>query len=237
MSNTTNPIVYISVNGGQMVPVELDTGSTGLVIESQYVPTQNLGTSIGSGSAGYAGGLNYNYTTYSTTVNFGNGIVTQPTGVDLVSGSAVNSYFAQYGVVGVLGIGPNNGFPGTSTVVPALPGLLNNGVLINEPPGPAEFRPQPAARRDLDNRGAHFHRGVQINNGPLQNVPVMFDSGGSVRNHPVIGARDRSDLRIRAGGNNHFGLQHRRSYAAVLVHDDRRRTPRVSLGRDDGNRV
>ena len=111
-------------------------------------------------------------------MNFGNGIVTQPTGVDLVSGSAVNNYFAQYGVVGVLGIGPNNGFPGTSTVVTALPGLLNNGVLINEPQGVLEFGPNPLPGT-ISVTGAPITTvDVQINNGPLQTVPVMFDSGG-----------------------------------------------------------
>ena len=161
-----------------MVPVEVDTGSTGLVIESQYVPTQNLGASIGSGTSGYAGGLTYNYTTYSTTVNFGNGIATQPTGVNLVSGSAADSYLAQYGVVGVLGIGPNNGYPGTSTVVTALPGLLNNGVLINESQGMLEFGPNPLPGGASVTGAPISTVDVQINNGPLETVPVMFDSGG-----------------------------------------------------------
>jgi len=161
-----------------MVPVEVDTGSTGLVIESQYVPTQNLGASIGSGSAGYVGGLTYTYTTYQATVDFGNGIVTAPTGVNVVSGSAAQSYFAAYGVDGVLGIGPNNGFPGTSTVVQALPGLLNNGVLINEPQGVLEFGPNPLPT-GVSVTGAPITTvDVQINHGSLQNVPVMIDSGG-----------------------------------------------------------
>jgi hypothetical protein len=172
----TNPVVYISINGGPMVPVEVDTGSTGLVIESQYA--QNLGAAVGSGSAGYAGGLTYNYTTYQATVNFGNNIVTAPTGIDVVSGSAAQSYFAGYGVVGVLGIGPNNGYPGTSTVVTALPGLLNNGVLINESQGVLEFGPNPLPA-GVSVTGAPITTvDVQINHGSLQNVPVMIDSGG-----------------------------------------------------------
>ena len=178
MSNTTNPIVYISVNGGPMVPVELDTGSTGLVIESQYVPTQNLGTAVGSGTAGYAGGLTYDYTTYSTKVSFGNGIVTQPTGVNLVSGSAVQSYFGSYGIDGVLGIGPNNGFPGTSTIVTALPGALNNGVLINESQGVLEFGPNPLPSSASVTGAPIGTVDVHVGNGPAETVPVMFDSGG-----------------------------------------------------------
>ncbi len=178
MSQTTNPIVYISVNGGQLVPVELDTGSTGLVIESQYVPTTNLGSAIGSGSAGYASGVTYNYTTYSTTVGFGSGITTQPTGVDLVSGSSINNYFSQYGIVGVLGIGPNNGFPGTSTIVTALPGALNNGVLINEPAGVLEFGPNPLPATATVTGAPITTVQVQIGTGTTQTVPVMFDTGG-----------------------------------------------------------
>lgn len=45
-----------------MVPVLLDTGSTGLVMDSQFL-TQNFGPVIGTGTAGYAGGLTYNYNT------------------------------------------------------------------------------------------------------------------------------------------------------------------------------
>ena len=178
MENVTSPVVYVSVNGGPMVPVQVDTGSTGLVIESQYVPTQNLGAAVGSGTAGYAGGLTYNYTTYQTTVNFGNGIVTAPTGVNVVTGSAAQEYFAAAGIGGILGIGPNNGHPGTSTVITALPGLLNNGVLINEPQGVLEFGPNPLPG-GVSVTGAPISTvDVQINNGPLQTVPVMIDSGG-----------------------------------------------------------
>ncbi len=47
--NTTEPVVFISLNGGQMVPVLLDTGSTGLVMDSQFL-TQNFGPVIGTGT-------------------------------------------------------------------------------------------------------------------------------------------------------------------------------------------
>jgi hypothetical protein len=42
-----------------------------------------------------------------------------------------------------LGIGPNAGFLGTSTVVTALPGTLDQGVLINQPQNQLEFGPNP----------------------------------------------------------------------------------------------
>src|SRR5262249_93216 len=71
-----------------------------------------------------------------------------------------------------------NGFPGTSTVIPALPGVLNNGVLINESQGVLEFGPNPLPT-GVSITGAPISTvDVQINHGPLQTVPVMFDSGG-----------------------------------------------------------
>ena len=85
MNGLDQPVAYISVNGGPLEPVIVDTGSTGLVIEPQYVPTQDLGSEVSSGSAGYSGGLTYSYDTYDTTVSFGSGLVTSPTAVDLVT--------------------------------------------------------------------------------------------------------------------------------------------------------
>jgi hypothetical protein len=161
--------------------VLVDTGSTGLVIASQFVPTQNLGAAIGSGSAGYTGGLNYNYTTYQTTVNFGNGIVTAPTGIDIVTSSSPDllTYLApDGGADGILGIGPNNGFPGTSTLTTALPGLLNNGVLINESQGTLEFGPNPLPSNVSVSGAPTSTVDVRIDNGALQTVPVAIDSGG-----------------------------------------------------------
>src|SRR5262249_55898044 len=85
MQAVTEPVVYISVNGGPSVPVLVDTGSAGLVMDPRYVGQNDLGTSTGSGSSGYSGGLTYDYDTYTTTVDFGNGIVTEPTSVNIVS--------------------------------------------------------------------------------------------------------------------------------------------------------
>jgi hypothetical protein len=109
MKYTTEPIINISINGGPRVPVVVDTGSAGLVITAPNVGG-NLGVPTGSGTSGYSGGLTYNYDTYTATVDFGNGIVTAPTSVNVVSpGSqqAFADYIARDGAVGVLGIGPN----------------------------------------------------------------------------------------------------------------------------------
>jgi hypothetical protein len=133
MNAVTEPVVYVSVNGGPRVPVLVDSGSAGLVMDPLYVG-QGLGTSTGSGISGYSGGLTYTYDTYTTVVDFGYGVITAPTSVNVVSTQseeAFASYFAPAGVVGVLGIGPNSGGPGPSIVTAALPGELRNGVLLN----------------------------------------------------------------------------------------------------------
>ncbi|MFZ0903552.1 MAG: PecA family PE domain-processing aspartic protease, partial [Mycobacterium sp.] len=181
MNALNQPVAYISVNGGPMEPVIVDTGSTGLVIEPQYVPTQGLGSEVYSGAAGYSGGLSYSYDTYDTTVSFGNGLVTSPTAVDLVttqSTSAFENYFSSTGAVGVLGIGPDNGFPGTSTVITALPGTLDQGALINESQGVLEFGPNPLTSTISIAGAPTATLDVKIGNGPLEHISVAIDSGG-----------------------------------------------------------
>jgi hypothetical protein len=138
--------VYVSVNGGPPEPVLVDTGSTGLVIEQSAVGG-SLGSAVGTGSVTYSGpgaSTTVAFTTYDMTVGFDNGntpgpvTVTSPTAVDVVSGqdqTKFANFWGGTGVVGVLGIGPNDGFPGTSTVIPALPGTLDQGVLIHQPQG------------------------------------------------------------------------------------------------------
>ena len=181
MNDLHQPVVYISVNGGPLEPVIVDSGSTGLVIESQYVPTQDLGSDVYSGSAGYSGGLTYSYDTYDTTVSFGSGIVTSPTAVDLVTPAsmpAFEQYFASTGAVGVLGIGPDNGFPGTSTVIAALPGTLDQGALINESQHVLEFGPNPLTGTVSIAGAPTAILDVKIGDGPLERVSVAIDSGG-----------------------------------------------------------
>ncbi|MEY8016297.1 PecA family PE domain-processing aspartic protease [Mycobacterium servetii] len=142
MYATTEPIVYASVNGGPSVPLLVDTGSTGLVIPLQDIGIWNLGLPTGIGMSGYSGGLDYIYLTFNAPVNFGNGIMTSPTAIDVPIFSwptslanfptSFSQFFASDGVVGVMGIGPNAGGPGPSSPLTALPGNLSQGVLINE---------------------------------------------------------------------------------------------------------
>ena len=209
MYQTTEPVMYISVNGGPSVPVLVDTGSTGLVIPLRDVGLFNLGLPTGFGTGAYSGGLTYFYVTFDTTVNFGNGIVSS-TPVDVVVfglPTTFGSFANGNGAAGIMGIGVNAGGPGPSSPVTGLPGNLNQGVLINEPQGYLQFGPNPIpTRRDLDSperRSATCR--YRIDGGPLHQVPGSFiDSGG------VYGTIPSSVVGSRAGGDTNHGLQQRR---------------------------
>jgi PPE-repeat protein len=199
---TTEPIVTASVGSGAAVPLLVDTGSTGLVIPFTKVGgllgVLQLGIPRGIGMGGYSGGLDYLYVTYDAPVNFGGGLVTSPTPVDveffawptslnslLNHGFSFQSFFASDGAAGVLGIGPNAGGPGPSIATQALPAPYNQGVLINEPAGQLVFESQsnvglsPIATLT----GSPITR-LEIGTGPLGAIAPQFsvntivDSGG-----------------------------------------------------------
>ena len=191
--NVTEPITTISVNGGPSQAVLVDTGSTGLVIPLQDIGLQHLGLPTGIGISGFSGGLNYIFLTFNGTVNFGNGIVTAPTSFDvpifsfpaslqaLLAGDfTFSGFFAPDGVTGVLGIGPNAGGPGPSSVTTALPGNLSSGVLINEMAGQLTFGPNLLTPIPMATfAGSPITTvDVEINQGPLQQVSAIIDSGG-----------------------------------------------------------
>jgi hypothetical protein len=177
----TEPIVYISVNGGQKVPVLVDTGSSGLVISGNNVGATGLGNAVGSGVGAYSGGLTYNYGEYNTTVDFGNGIVTAPTTVDIITDptqqTAFNSFLSADGVVGVLGIGTNAVGPGPSLVTTALPGDLKNGIYIDERAGTLQFGPNPLPARVTTSGSPNVVGSVTVN-GTNTPINLLIDSGG-----------------------------------------------------------
>lgn len=179
---TTEPVVYISVNGGPRVPVLIDTGSEGLVIDPRYVGTAgSLGSATATGSSGYSGGLTYDYSTYTTTVDFGYGVVTAPTSVDIVDAAdaqAFTDYFDSAGVVGVLGVGPNAIGPGPSIVAESLPGLLGEGLMLNMAAGYLVLGPNPLPVRVSVPNAPNTTLMVQINNGQPTSVDSIIDSGG-----------------------------------------------------------
>lgn len=178
----TEPIVYVSVNGGPFAPVLLDTGSTGLIIDPRFVGP-DLGTPIDVGLEGsYGDGKTpYFFDTYSTTVDFGNGAITAPTTVGVVeTGSIAN--FSNYnyggGYVGILGVGSNASGPiQNETPLRALPGLLGMGLLIDESGDYIVFGPNPLPARAVV-PGTDTTLQLRIDDGPARVVKSVLDTGG-----------------------------------------------------------
>ena len=180
----TEPIVNASVGTGSPVPLLVDTGSTGLVIPFQDVGgvlgVLQLGLPTGVSIGGYSGGIDYLYATYNAPVNFGGGLVTTPTPVDveffafptsissaLSNGFTFQSYFASDGVSGVLGVGPNAGGPGPSIATQALPTGYNQGLLINETGS------SPYIQIADSNPGTHILNGT-LTGAPITNLEVSI---------------------------------------------------------------
>ena len=176
------PIVTISVNGGPSIKVLVDTGSSGLVVNAKNVGQTGLGNSVGTGTGAYSGGLTYTYNTYNTTVNFGNGIVTAPVPVDIITDPAQQTAFANFlkynGVVGVLGVGTNAVGPGPGLVTTGLPGALKNGIYIDEAGKTLTFGPNPLPARVTTSGSPNVIGSVSINNGSKTPINLLIDSGG-----------------------------------------------------------
>ncbi|WP_204079794.1 PecA family PE domain-processing aspartic protease [Mycobacterium riyadhense] len=181
----TEPVVTLSVNGGPAVASLVDTGSEGLVITPGALGgplgVLRLGLPVSFGISGYSGGLTYIFATYNAPVDFGNGIVTAGTPVNVVLLSfpqTFEGYFAPAGVTSVLGLGPNAVGPGPSSPVTALGGDLNQGVLIDQPGGRLQFGPN-TGTPEVSVPGAPISTvHVRINGGAPTPVTAIIDSGG-----------------------------------------------------------
>ncbi len=187
MKATTEPVVYLSVNGGPSVPVLVDTGSSGLVISYNAVNQNGLGSPTGSGSITYSGAPtdSYDYNIYTTTVDFGNGIVSGPTSVDVVTqaDSAAFENFLSWGADGILGIGANAAGPGPSLPTTSLPGELSDGVLLYQGlffglGGLMIFGQNAMPVRASVSGAPDAWLQVQVNNGAKTTVGSIIDSGG-----------------------------------------------------------
>ena len=212
MYNTT-PLVDVSLSGGPNIPVIVDTGSEGLMVPWYDVGLQNLlnlGSHITSATAGYGGSpADPNIDVFyledpNTTVNFGNGIVTSPTTVDLalfaypasnsnlfnLTDWSLQAYAGSNGADGFLGIGNGEDRlvgPGPSSVITALPGDLNEGVLINETGRYLEFGPNPLTPY-ASVLGAPITPDLEVSvggGGNAVSVPTTVDSGGLYGTMPV----------------------------------------------------
>ncbi|RFZ40387.1 PE family protein [Mycobacterium marinum] len=213
--NVTEPVVNVNVNGGHSTPVLIDTGSAGLVMQVKDVGGPlgllRMGLPSGISMSAYSGGLTYLFATYPTTVDFGNGIVTSTTGVDVVLFSIPTSpyalttwlnalwsnplttpfdaYFQSAGVDGVLGVGPNAVGPGPSIPTQALGGGLGQGLLIDMQGGELVFGPNPLTPEFSVSGAPISTLWVSVDGGPLIAVPSIIDSGGVMGTIPssVIG--------------------------------------------------
>jgi PPE-repeat protein len=220
----TEPIVDASIGTGGAQPLLVDTGSTGLIIPFTNVGgllgLLQLGIPTGGGIGGFSGGLNYLYLNYNAPVNFGGGLVTAPTPVQVEllafptslsslqsNGLTFQSFFASDGAAGVLGVGPNAGGPGHVVPTSALPAPFNQGLLIDQPTGQLVFEPQPATV------GGHAPiatlagspittLGVSVNNGAIQPVSSIVDSGGVDGTIPTsLGVTPGSLVTVYGPGN------------------------------------
>ncbi|OBJ88703.1 hypothetical protein A9W97_15320 [Mycobacterium gordonae] len=213
---TTEPIVNLSVNGQTSGPILVDTGSAGLVMQIKDIGglpgLLKLGIPHGLNISAYSGGLTYLYASYPTSVDFGNGIVSSPTAVNVVlfslptSPFAINAYFTEFlknpfttpfdayfataGVDGVLGVGPNAVGPGPNIPTQALPGGLAQGLQIDMQNQKLTFGPNPDPTPNFSISGSPITTlYVQVGANPVVAVPSIVDSGGVLGTMPssVIG--------------------------------------------------
>jgi hypothetical protein len=150
----TDPMMSISINGGPSMSAIVDTGSTNLIVPKTMVDIAGLGTPTGHGSISYGSNTAYQtdyYDTYNTTADFGKGIVAK-TSVDVVTratwttikdGVTTTTNVRVSTVTPTVGVGPNAAGPGVTSATAALPGVLGQGLLINEPDGYFQFGPNP----------------------------------------------------------------------------------------------
>ncbi|MCV7443048.1 PecA family PE domain-processing aspartic protease [Mycobacterium paraense] len=225
----TEPLVNASVGPGSGMPLLVDTGSTGLVVPMTKVGglmgMLEMGIPRGLGIGGYSGGLDYLYLTYNAPVNFGGGLVTAPTPVNVElfawpvsfqsamnSGLTFQSFFATDGASGVLGVGPNAGGPGPSIPLQALPSPYNQGLLIDQPASQLQFGSfstlgsptvlaqltgAPIPTSGLDVTVTH---GATTTSYP--NVPSIVDSGGVEGTFPTgLNAQPGDTINVYAPGN------------------------------------
>lgn len=199
----TEPIITLSISGGSDLPILLDTGSNGLVVPWYQIGLDNLTFPTDFGIGAYSGGLQYFFVTLpDQTVDFGNGIVSGPTNIDVelfawpttLEGwflyPSFEAFLRPAEAVGVLGIasdalGPDDG---PTTVISALPGDLSQGVLINEPERYVQFGPDPLTGGVTVDGIADAVLRVQVGDGDKVLVNAIIDSGG------VYGTMPRSVL-------------------------------------------
>ena len=191
---TTEPVVSVSVGGGRSADVLLDTGSAGLVMPLCNINLFGItGLPTGLGMGGYANSLQYVYLQLPTTVTFtaaDGDTVTANTSVDAVLFAfptnfsifgpwSIGDYLGPANVVGVLGVGPNALGPSVDQMPTAdLPGDLGKGMLIDQANHQLIFGDNPLDTYTAVLGAPWAALYVSLDNGPVQQVNAVIDSGG-----------------------------------------------------------
>lgn len=183
------PYVTVSIGGGPVSQVVLDTGSEGLIVPPQNVNFTSLGPIVDSGYVITYGDpsnqITETYNTYTTTVNFGNGIITAPTKIGVITSvmqtvNGVTTILPVSAGVPVLGVGATQlGGSPIAAPVEALPGTLSQGMLINEPAGLVQFGANPGTAFAVSSGAPITNLLVSVNGGfPLPVFGAIVDTGG-----------------------------------------------------------
>jgi PE family len=191
----TDAMMTISVNGGPSIKAIVDTGSTYLLVPRTDVDVAGLGTPTAHSSTAYGSNNAYEtvyYDTYNTTANLGNGIVSK-TSVDVAiratwttikDGVTTTTPVDVATVTPTLGVGPNVD-PTVTTATAALPGVLGQGMLIDEPGRYFQFGPNPLpAVNSISGAPATIPASdlqISINGGALQTAHGAYIDSGDLR--------------------------------------------------------
>ena len=175
-----NPIIQMSVNGGDYVNVLLDTGSYGLIINPQLIGLKDLGPIIDHGRGCYADCANpYEFDVYNIPISVGDDVTSAPTRIQVVT---LNTWYrlstTNSDYEGILGIGPNSGGPGKSNPLTALPGLLGYGVLMDPRRNRAILGPNPYAARIALDGAPRNQLVVKVGDYDERVIDTWIDSGG-----------------------------------------------------------
>ena len=147
---------------------------------------ENLGAPTGHGTGCYADcSTPYNYDVYNIPIAVDDDVVSTRTPVLVVT---LDTWYAlsetNTNYEGVLGIGWNSGGPGNSTPLGALPGLLSQGILMQQSRNRAILGPNPYAAR-VTLGGAPVNNLIVKVGDSAEIIETWIDSGGLTGSIPA----------------------------------------------------
>ena len=180
----TRPELEISVNGGPEFKAFVDTGSTASLFPSDDVNTASLGAPIATNQTyefGQPGDETVvTYDLYKGSLNFGNGIVTKSEPIGVITSETHNGEpSAEEALIGTGANTPSDEFP--TSPVQGLPGVLNQGILVNEPGHYFQFGPNPLdSFASVSGSPKTDDLLISVNGGNFQSANEGFiDTGGT----------------------------------------------------------